>query len=139
MSIAKEFKEFALKGNVVDMAVGIIIGAGFGKIVSSMVADVIMPPIGLLVGGVDFTGLKLVLKAAEGAAPAVTLNYGMFIQTVIDFAIVAAAIFMMVKLMNRMKRSEAAAPEAPPAPPRSELLLEEIRDALRGTPTRRVG
>ncbi len=129
MSIGKEFREFAMKGNVVDMAVGIIIGAGFGKIVSSLVADVIMPPLGLVIGGIDFTGLKATLKAAEGQTAAVTLNYGTFLQTVFDFAIVAFSIFMLVKVMNRMKRQEAAA--AAPAPSNQELLLAEIRDLLK--------
>ena len=126
-----EFKEFALKGNVVDMAVGIIIGAAFGKIVTSFVGDVIMPPVGLLIGGVDFTDLAITLKAAEGAAPAVVLSYGKFIQTVLDFVIVAFAIFMGVKAINRLKREEAAAPEAPPAPTKDQELLSEIRDLLK--------
>lgn len=129
MSIVKEFKDFAVKGNVVDMAVGIIIGAGFGKIVSSVVSDVIMPPIGLLVGGVDFSGLKIVLKAAEGSAAAVTLNYGAFLQAVFDFTIVAWAVFMLVKAVNRLKRSEPAA--APAAPAADIVLLTEIRDLLK--------
>ncbi|MFO1418130.1 MAG: large-conductance mechanosensitive channel protein MscL [Methylotetracoccus sp.] len=128
MRIISEFKEFAMKGNVVDLAVGIIIGGAFGKIVSSVVADVIMPPIGLLLGGVNFTDLKLVLKDAADKAPAVTLNYGNFIQSVVDFVIVAFAIFMLVKLMNKLKRSEPAAPAAPPA---QEVLLTEIRDLLK--------
>ena len=125
----KEFREFAVKGNVVDMAVGIIIGAAFGKIVSSLVADVVMPPIGLLLGGVDFSDLKITLHDAVGQTPAVTLNYGVFIQTVLDFAILAFAIFMMVKFINRLKRQEEAAP--PPAPPAQEVLLMEIRDLLK--------
>lgn len=129
MSIVKEFKDFAVKGNVVDMAVGIIIGAGFGKIVSSVVSDIIMPPIGLLIGGVDFSGLKLVLKEAEGAATAVTLNYGTFLQTVFDFTIIAWAVFMLVKAVNRLKRSEPAA--APAAPAADIVLLTEIRDLLK--------
>ena len=131
MSILSEFKAFAVKGNVVDMAVGIIIGAAFGKIVTSFVGDVIMPPVGLLIGGVDFTDLAITLKAAEGAAPAVVLAYGKFIQTVIDFLIVAFAIFMGVKAINRLKREEAAAPEAPPAPTKDQELLSEIRDLLK--------
>lgn len=130
MSLIKEFKEFAVKGNVIDMAVGIIIGAAFGKIVSSAVADVVMPPIGLLLGGVDFTGLKLTLKAASEGAAAVTLNYGVFIQTVVDFAIVALAVFMLVKAVNTLKRQEKA--EAPaPKPSSQEVLLAEIRDLLK--------
>ena len=130
MSILKEFKEFAVKGNAVDMAVGIIIGAAFGKIISSLVADVVMPPIGVLVGGVDFTKLGITLKEAVGDAPAVTLNYGNFIQAVVDFTIIAFAIFMMIKLINRLKKQEAA-PVAPPEPTKEELLLTEIRDLLK--------
>lgn len=132
MSIIKEFKEFAMKGNVVDMAVGIIIGAAFGKIVTSVVGDVIMPPIGLLIGGVDFSDLAVVLKEATADAPAVTIAYGRFIQTILDFTIVAFAIFMVVKGINRLKRKEEAAPEPTPAgPSKEELLLTEIRDLLR--------
>lgn len=131
MSLLSEFKAFAVKGNVVDMAVGIIIGAAFGKIVSSFVGDVIMPPVGLLVGGVDFSDLAITLKAAEGNAPAVVLAYGKFIQTVLDFMIVAFAIFMGVKVINKLKREEAAAPEAPPAPTKDQELLSEIRDLLK--------
>lgn len=131
MSILSEFKAFAVKGNVVDMAVGIIIGAAFGKIVTSFVGDVIMPPVGLLIGGVDFTDLAITLKAAEGAAPAVVLSYGKFIQTILDFVIVAFAIFMGVKFINRLKREEAAAPEVPPAPTKDQELLSEIRDLLK--------
>jgi len=128
MGMLKEFKEFAVKGNVVDMAVGIIIGAAFGKIVSSFVADVIMPPIGLLLGGVDFSNLAITLKAAAGDAPAVVLRYGKFIQSVVDFAIVAFAIFLVVKAMNSMKKKEE---EAPAEPPKQEILLTEIRDLLK--------
>jgi large conductance mechanosensitive channel len=131
MSLAKEFKEFAVKGNVVDMAVGVIIGGAFGKIVSSFVSDVVTPPLGLLIGGVDFRDLSLTLKSAEGAAPAVVLKYGVFVQSVFDFMIVAMAIFAVVKLINKLKRAEPAAPPAPPEPPRQEQLLVEIRDALR--------
>ncbi len=127
----KEFKEFAMRGNVVDMAVGIVIGAAFGKIVSSIVADVIMPPIGVLLGGVDFTNLALTVKDAVGEAPAVVISYGKFIQTVIDFIIVAFAIFMVVKAMNSLKKKKEEAPAAPPAPTKEEVLLTEIRDALR--------
>jgi len=129
MSMMQEFKAFAMRGNVVDMAVGIIIGAAFGKIVSSVVADVIMPPIGLLLGGVDFSNLAITLKAATQDAKAVTLNYGVFIQTVIDFVIIAFAIFMLVKGMNALKKKEEAAP--PPAPSKEETLLTEIRDILK--------
>ncbi|WP_172143768.1 large-conductance mechanosensitive channel protein MscL [Pseudomonas tumuqii] len=131
MSIVSEFKAFAVKGNVVDMAVGIIIGAAFGKIVSSFVGDVIMPPIGLLIGGVDFTDLAITLKAAEGDLPAVILSYGKFIQTLLDFLIVAFAIFMAVKVINKLKREEAVAPTLPPAPSPEETLLTEIRDLLK--------
>jgi len=126
-----EFKAFAMKGNVVDMAVGIIIGAAFGKIVASIVNDVIMPPIGLLVGGVNFTDLKIILKAAVGENPAVTLNYGNFLQVVFDFLIVAFAVFMVIKAMNSAKKKEEAAPAPPPAPTKEETLLTEIRDLLK--------
>jgi large conductance mechanosensitive channel len=128
MSIIKEFKTFAMRGNVVDLAVGIIIGGAFGKIVSSVVADVVMPPIGLLVGGVNFTSLAITLKEAAGKAPAVTLNYGNFLQAVFDFLIVAFAVFMLVKAMNTLQKKEEAA--APP-PPQQEVLLTEIRDILK--------
>ena len=138
MGFLKEFKAFALKGNVMDMAVGVIIGGAFGKIVTSLVNDVIMPPIGLLVGGVDFSDLKLVIKKAviEGGAeiaPAVTWNYGAFIQQVVDFTILAFCVFMMVKVMNKMMKKEEKkpAPAAPPAPSKEELLLTEIRDLLK--------
>ncbi|WP_397451285.1 large-conductance mechanosensitive channel protein MscL [Pseudomonas sp. NA-150] len=131
MSVLSEFKAFAVKGNVVDMAVGIIIGAAFGKIVSSFVGDVIMPPIGLLIGGVDFADLNVVLRPAQGAVPAVLLSYGKFIQSIIDFIIIAFAIFMGVKAINKLKREEAVAPTLPPAPTPEELLLTEIRDLLK--------
>ncbi|MDJ0656960.1 MAG: large-conductance mechanosensitive channel protein MscL [Xanthomonadales bacterium] len=133
MSLMTEFKEFALRGNVVDMAVGIIIGAAFGKIVSSLVKDVIMPPIGVLVGGVDFTNLAIIIQEATEEAEAVVIKYGQFIQTIIDFVIVALAIFVAVKVMNRLKREkeeEPAEPEAPPEPSDEVKLLTEIRDAL---------
>jgi large conductance mechanosensitive channel len=132
MSMLQEFKDFAMKGNVVDLAVGVIIGGAFGKIVSSFVADVVMPLIGLLAGGVDFTKLAFTLKeAVDEKTPAVLLNYGNFIQTIFDFTIVAFAIFMAIKMMNKMKKAEAAAPEAPPAPTKEELLLTDIRDLLK--------
>jgi large conductance mechanosensitive channel len=118
MSMIKEFKEFAMRGNVMDMAVGIIIGGAFGKIVSSFVGDVMMPPLGLLLGGVDFSDKLITLKEAVGETPAVTLKYGVFINTVIDFVIVAFAIFMMIRFMNRLKRKEEAPP--PPAPTTKE-------------------
>ncbi len=131
MSMLKEFKEFAVKGNVVDMAVGIIVGAAFGKIVSSFVGDVIMPPIGVLLGGVDFSDLAFTLKEAVGEAPAVVLSYGKFIQTLIDFTIIAFAIFLAVKAINTLKRKQQEAPAAPPAPSKEEALLTEIRDLLK--------
>ena len=124
----KEFKEFAMRGNVVDMAVGIIIGGAFGKIVSSMVSDVIMPPIGMLMGGVDFSDLAIALGEGEGAA---SINYGVFIKTVLDFLIVAFAIFMLIKGLNSLKRKEEEKPAEPPKPSAEEVLLTEIRDALR--------
>ena len=126
----KEFREFAMRGNVVDMAVGIVIGGAFGKIVSSFVNDVLMPPIGLLVGGVDFADLAITLQEASGDVAAVTVNYVSFIQTVIDFVIIAFAIFMVVKAMNNLKKKEEAAPPAPPKPSAEEKLLTEIRDLL---------
>jgi large conductance mechanosensitive channel len=131
MSMMKEFKEFAIKGNVVDMAVGIIVGAAFGKIVSSFVGDVVMPPIGVMLGGVDFSDLAYVLKEAVGEAPAVAIAYGKFIQTVIDFTIIAFAIFVAVKVINSLKRKEEESPETPPKPSAEEVLLTEIRDLLK--------
>jgi large conductance mechanosensitive channel len=131
MGMMKEFKAFAMRGNVMDMAVGIIIGAAFGKIVSSLVADVVMPPLGLLIGGVNFTDLSVVLREAAGETAAVTINYGTFLQTLLDFVIVAFAIFMMIKGMNNLSRKRAQAPAAPPAPSKEEILLGEIRDLLK--------
>lgn len=131
MSMIKEFKEFAMRGNVVDLAVGVIIGGAFGKIVSSFVADVIMPPIGIMLGGVDFSKLALTLKqGSEGVEP-VLLKYGVFLNTVIDFLIIAFAIFMVVKAMNSMKKKQVEAPAAPPEPPADVKLLTEIRDLLK--------
>ncbi|EEX49473.1 large-conductance mechanosensitive channel [Pasteurella multocida] len=132
MSFVKEFREFAMRGNVVDMAVGVIIGGAFGKIVSSLVGDVVMPVLGILTGGVDFKDLSIVLKEAVGEAPAVTLNYGAFIQTVFDFTIIAFAIFLMIKGLNKLKREEPKV-EEPEAPKLSneEVLLTEIRDLLK--------
>ncbi len=131
MSILKEFREFALKGNVVDLAVGIIIGAAFGKIVSSLVADIIMPPLGVALGQVNFADLAFTLLPAEGAKPAVVIAYGKFIQTVVDFTIVAFAIFMAIKVMNRLKRNEEAKPEAAATISKEQELLAEIRDLLK--------
>ena len=134
MGMAKEFKEFAMKGNMLDMAIGIVIGAAFGKIVSSVVADVLMPPLGLLLGGVNFTALKLTLKEAVGETAAVTLNYGAFLQTVVDFVIVAFAIFLMIKGINSMRKKQEEAPAAPAPTPNQEVLLAEIRDLLKNRP-----
>jgi large conductance mechanosensitive channel len=131
MSMASEFKAFAMRGNVIDMAVGIVIGAAFGKIVSSFVADVLMPPLGILLGGVNFSDLAITLKEAGEGTEAVLINYGVFIQTVVDFTIIAFAIFLVVKAMNSVKKEEAAVPAAPPEPSKEEVLLTEIRDALR--------
>lgn len=139
MKLIDEFKAFAMKGNVVDMAVGIIIGAAFGRIVSSFVADILMPPIGLLLGGVDFTDLKMILKdpvldaSGKVIADAVSLNYGNFIQIVIDFLIIAFAVFIAIKALNRLKRKEVVAPEEVPVPvpSKEELVLREIRDILK--------
>jgi large conductance mechanosensitive channel len=124
MSILSEFREFAVKGNVMDLAVGVIIGAAFGKIVGSLVEDVVMPLIGVLMGGLNFSDLAVKVGSA-------TLKYGKFLQTCLDFLIVAWAIFLLVKLVNRLKREEPPAPAAPPVPPKQEVLLEEIRDLLK--------
>ena len=139
MKLVDEFKAFAMRGNVVDMAVGIIIGGAFGKIITSVVADVIMPPIGLLLGGVSFTDLKIILRdpivdvAGKITKQAVAINYGNFIQTTVDFLIIAFAIFMMIKAMNSLKKKEEAPVEAPAPPPptNEEVLLAEIRDLLK--------
>jgi len=130
MSILKEFRDFAMRGNVVDLAVGVIIGAAFGKIVSSLVADIIMPPLGLLIGGVDFKQFSITLRDATGDIPAVVMSYGSFIQSVFDFVIVAFAIFMAIKVINKLhKKKETAA--APAGPSKEEVLLTEIRDLLK--------
>ena len=133
MGMLSEFKSFAMKGNVVDMAVGVVIGGAFGKIVTSFTNDILMPPIGVMLGGVDFSALKVTLKEAVGETAAVTINYGTFINVILDFLIIAFAIFLVVKAMNAAmtatKKNEAAAP--PPGPTREEVLLTEIRDALR--------
>ncbi len=137
MSFLSEFKTFAMRGNVVDLAVGVVIGAAFGKIVSALVDGIVMPPIGLLIGGVNFSDLAVTLKEAQLAADgsiaqaAVTLNYGAFLQTCFDFLIIAFAIFMVIKGMNSLKRKEEAKPAAPPAPSNEEKLLAEIRDLLK--------
>lgn len=132
MGMVAEFKAFAMRGNVVDMAVGIVIGGAFGKIVSSFVADVLMPPIGLLLGNVDFSDLVVTLQAATLESAGVFLSYGKFIQSLVDFTIIAFAIFLVVKAMNSLKgKDEEAPPAAPPAPSNQEVLLAEIRDALR--------
>ena len=131
MRLIQEFKTFAMRGNVVDMAVGVVIGAAFGKIVSSAVEDLITPPIGLIVGGVDFRNLAVTLKDASGDAPAVVLRYGQFIQAIFDFIIVAWAIFMLVKLINRLQKPKDA---APPPPTKDQQLLTEIRDLLAAKP-----
>lgn len=131
MSMMSEFKKFAVKGNVMDMAVGIIIGAAFGKIVSAFVSGVMMPPLGILLGGVDFSDLAIVLKEATENTEAVTVKWGALVQTVIDFLIVAFAVFMMVKAMNNLKKKEEEAPSEPPKPSNEEVLLTEIRDLLK--------
>jgi large conductance mechanosensitive channel len=131
MGLVKEFKDFAMKGNVVDLAVGVIIGGAFGKIVASFVNDVLMPPIGMLLGGLDFKDFKATLAAATADKAAVTLNYGMFIQNVVDFLIIAAVIFLFIKAINSSKKKEEAAPAAPPAPSNEEVLLTQIRDLLK--------
>ena len=131
MSMMKEFKDFAMRGNVVDMAVGIVIGGAFGKIVSSFVSDVLMPPIGVLLGGMDFSTLGVTIQEATETAEAVVIKYGAFISTVIDFVIIAFAIFMVIKGMNSMKKKEEEKPAAPPAPSKEETLLSEIRDLLK--------
>ena len=131
MGMIQEFKAFAIKGNVVDMAVGVIIGVAFGKIVSSLVTDVVMPPIGVLLGGVDFSKLAVTLQEATITAPAVVVSYGKFIQTVVDFTIIAAVIFMVIKGINTLKRRAEEAEAAPAAPPAQEVLLTEIRDLLK--------
>ncbi len=133
MSLVNEFKEFAIKGNVIDMAVGVVIGAGFGKIVSALVADIITPPLGLIVGGVDFSALNVVLKQGADAASTVTVNYGHFLQSIFDFTIMAAALFALIKAINTLKRAQlrAAQVTAEAIPTAEEKLLMEIRDILR--------
>lgn len=131
MKILKEFQQFAMRGNVIDMAVGIIIGSAFGKIISSLVEDIIMPPIGYIMGGMDFSNLKIILKEATDKAPIVAIKYGVFINVIINFTIVAFAMFMLIRAMNTLKKKEEVAPSAPPKPSNQELLLAEIRDLLK--------
>lgn len=131
MSFIQEFKQFALKGNVMDMAIGIIIGAAFGKIVDSAVKDVLMPPLGFLLGGIDFSNQEWVIRTATESVPAVTLKYGLFLNALVSFTIVAFAIFLLVKGINALKKKEAAAPSLPAVPTQEELLLTEIRDILK--------
>lgn len=149
MGLVKEFKEFAMKGNVVDLAVGVIIGAAFGKIVNSMVKDIIMPPIGLILGGVDFKDLKIILKKAQPAEilkglekateeiPEVSINYGLFIQNIFEFIIIAFCVFLIIQAMNKLSHKEAVAPTVEPPPPSNEeKLLSEIRDLLKNSDTK---
>jgi large conductance mechanosensitive channel len=131
MKMIKEFKDFAMRGNVMDIAVGIIIGAAFGKIISSLVANILMPPLGLLFGHVNFSDLAVVLKKATPESPAVVLGYGLFIQAVVDFFIIALAIFTVIKAMNSLRKKQEEAPPAPPKPSAQELLLADIRDILK--------
>ena len=131
VKLIKEFKEFAMRGNVMDMAIGIILGAAFGKIVSSLVNDILMPPLGILIGGVDFSDLSIVLKEAAGDVSAVTLNYGSFIQIIIDFLIVAFAVFLLVKSLNSLKKKKEDVPAPIAEPTKEEILLGEIRDLLK--------
>lgn len=136
MSMLKEFRAFAMRGNVIDLAVGVIIGAAFGKIVSSLVADIIMPPLGLLIGGIDFKQFAITLREAQGDIPPVVMHYGVFIQNIFDFVIVAFAIFLAIKLINKLHRKKEEEPKAPPAPSKEEVLLAEIRDLLKEQNTR---
>jgi large conductance mechanosensitive channel len=131
VQLAKEFQQFAMKGNVIDMAVGIIIGGAFGKIISSLVSDIFMPPFGFLLGGVDFSNLKLVLKPASATEPAVAITYGLFFNALLNFVIVAFAMFILVRALIVLKKKEEVAPSAPPKPTNEELLLAEIRDILK--------
>ncbi|AOW79101.1 large-conductance mechanosensitive channel [Colwellia sp. PAMC 20917] len=131
MSMIKDFKKFAVKGNVVDMAAGIVIGVAFGKIITALVSGVIMPPIGVLLGGVNFSDLAIVIKEAVGEAPAVVISYGAFIQTIVDFTIIAFVIFMVVIGINKLKKKEEEAPKTPSPPSKEEMLLTEIRDLLK--------
>ena len=136
MGMVAEFRQFIARGNVVDLAVGVIIGGAFGKIVTGLVDQIIMPPIGLILGGIDFSQLKIVLKGADAATKKaeVAIGYGAFVNTLIQFFIIAVVIFVIVKALNTLNRKEAEAPSAPPAPTTSEVLLTEIRDALQARP-----
>lgn len=131
MSLVKEFKEFAMRGNVVDLAVAVVIGGAFGKIVASFVSDILMPPLGLLLGGMNFEDLLITIKRGVGDVAPVTINYGMFVQNIVDFLIIAFAIFMIIKAINSAKKKEVPAPEAPEAPTKDQELLTEIRDLLK--------
>lgn len=131
MSFLTEFKRFSLKGNVVDMAVGIIIGVAFGKVIASLVKDIIMPPIGVLIGGVEFSSLVYIVQEAQGDIAAVTIKYGLFIQSIVDFIIITLAIFVAIKAMNSLKKKEEEAPKPPPKPSNEEVLLSEIKDLLK--------
>ncbi len=131
MGLMRDFKSFAMKGNVLDLATAVIIGSAFGKIVSSLVNDLLMPPLGLMIGNIDFKALKIILKQGAGDATDVTLNYGMFIQNVIDFVIIAFCIFMIIRASQSIEKKKAEEPAPPPAPDRQESLLEEIRDLLK--------
>lgn len=134
MNVVKEFREFAVKGNVIDMAVGIIIGTAFGKIVSSLVADLIMPPLGLLIGGIDFSSFQIFLQEGTDKTEAVTIKYGVFLQATFNFLVIAIAVFLLIRSINRLKRKQEEAPAPPPEPPKQELLLAEIRDLLKSRP-----
>lgn len=131
MSLMKDFKAFAMRGNVIDLAIAVVIGAAFGRIVTSLVNDLLMPPLGLLIGGIDFTEFSYTLSEATAETVAVTINYGLFVQQLVDFTIVAFAIFMVIRLFEKMKKKEEAAPSAPPEPSNEEKLLAEIRDLLK--------
>ena len=133
MGFLKEFKDFAMRGNVIDLAVGVVIGGAFAKITSSLVANIIMPPIGFLLGGINFNHLSFVLKPETSGAPAIVLSYGLFIQAVVDFSLVAFSIFVVVKAINTLQKKKEAAPVSPPPPSAEEKLLTEIRDLLKKT------
>jgi large conductance mechanosensitive channel len=137
MSLTSEFKEFVARGNVVDLAVGVLMGTAFGKIVSSVVADVVMPPLGLLIGGMSFSHMRVTLReAGDKDHPAVTLNYGLFLESILDFLLIALAVFLLVKVVNQLRRRPPPPEAAPPAPTKEEVLLTEIRDAIRAAAKR---